>query len=228
MCTITYLPCQNGYILTQNRDESPLRTEAVFPVSEHRAGHNLIYPKDPEGSGSWFVSTEAGLTLCVMNGAYHANKKPGDYKHSRGLVPLHYLEYAHANAFLNEYHYRELEAFNLLVCGPDGVDEFVWDENEMVHHKHAPGQLIFQSAPLYNAEQQAFRKRLFHQFLAENNVDDVLDFHTKPQIQDPAIDILMDRGRVGSVSTIQRRFMAGENSVTYLEKGADERKRVSF
>jgi hypothetical protein len=220
MCTITYLPYKNGYILTQNRDESPLRTEAVFPVKESRAGHDLIYPQDPEGSGSWFVSTEAGLTLCVMNGAYHANKKPGDYKHSRGLVPLHYLEYVHANAFLNEYHYRQLEAFNLLVCGPGGVDEFVWDENEMVHHKHAPGQLIFQSAPLYNAEQQAFRRRLFHQFLAENNVDDVLDFHTKSQTDNPALDIRMDRQQVKSVSTIQRIFTSGENNVAYLPLGA--------
>ena len=34
MCTITYIPTESGYIVTQNRDESPLREKAVFPVKE--------------------------------------------------------------------------------------------------------------------------------------------------------------------------------------------------
>lgn len=216
MCTITYLPHHNGYILTQNRDESPLRTDAIFPVRENRSGQELIYPQDPEGSGSWFVSAENGMTICVMNGAYHPNKKPGDYKHSRGLVPLHFLELGTEQAFLNDYHYRELEAFTLLVCSPDGVAEFIWNEKSMQVNNHPVKHLIFQSAPLYDAQQQAFRINLFRQFLRANQPSRILDFHTQPQTEDPAIDIRMDRQRVKSVSTIQRIFKEDSNQVSYL------------
>ena len=228
MCTITYLPHHNGYILTQNRDESPLRADAVFPVREKRAGHELIYPQDPEGSGSWFVSAENGMTICVMNGAYHPNKKPGDYKHSRGLVPLHFLELGTDQAFLQDYHYRELEAFTLLVCSPDGVTEFIWNEKTMQVNNHPVKHLIFQSAPLYDAQQQAFRINLFKQFVANHQPEHILDFHTKPQTADPTIDIRMDRQRVKSVSTVQRKYGTESNQVTYLPLGASEPQTERF
>lgn len=228
MCTITYLPYNDGYILTQNRDESPLRADAIFPLEDEVNGQRLIYPQDPEGSGSWFVSTKDGITLCVMNGAYHPDKKDGDYRHSRGLVPLHYLEFNDPQAFLKEYHFRELEAFDLLVCSAEGVIEFVWDETNMMMNRYTSNELIFQSAPLYDLEQKQFRKGLFQTFLDNNHVTDILNFHTQKQTDDPALDILMDRGPVGSVSTVQRRFHKSENHVGYLKKGDSEVQFASF
>ncbi len=228
MCTITFLPYKNGYILTQNRDESPLRADAVFPVEEEIKNQKVIYPQDPEGSGSWFVSTEAGLTLCVMNGAYHPHKRAGQYAHSRGLVPLHFLAFADADDFMNNYAYQKLEAFTLLVCSPTGVEEFIWDETDMNRKTHRAKPLIFQSDPLYNAEQKAFRKSLFTQFMVENDAITILDFHTQPQTPDNAVNILMDRERVKSVSTIQRYFYGGINEVGYLKLGAEGLHCVSF
>ena len=228
MCTITYLPYKNGYIVTQNRDESPLRADAVFPVEETVGSQKILYPKDPEGSGSWFVSAKNGLTLCVMNGAYHPHKKDGQYAHSRGLIPLHYLAFADAEDFAKNYAYQKLEAFTLLVCSPLGVDEFIWDETDMNHFRHPAKALIFQSAPLYNAEQKAFRKTLFNYFLAQNSTEEILDFHTKTQIADPALNILMDRNVVKTVSTIQRLIFEKTNEVRYLKLGAAQLSRCNF
>lgn len=228
MCTITYLPYKNGYILTQNRDESPLRADAIFPVEETVHGQKIIYPKDPEGSGSWFVSAEKGLTLCVMNGVYHPHKKEGQYAHSRGLIPLHYLAFADAADFVKNYAYQKLEAFTLLACSPFGVDEFIWDESDMNHFHHPSKALIFQSAPLYNAAQKAFRKSLFDDFLAQNSTKQILDFHTKPQTPDLALNILMDRNAVKTVSTIQRFFFSESNEVNYLKLGAKQLVSADF
>jgi uncharacterized protein with NRDE domain len=216
MCTITYLPFQDGYIVTQNRDESPLRAEAIFPVKEKINGSDVIFPQDPEGTGSWFVSAANGLTLCIMNGAFHPNKQPGDYKHSRGLVPLHFIELGDEHNFVNTYHYRELEAFTLLVCSPNGVSEFIWNEQKMQVVKHAPKALIFQSAPLYNYKQQKHRTTLFTRFLERHDAHQIIDFHTKPQAENPMIDIRMDRAQVKSISTIQRMFNANTNQVAYM------------
>lgn len=228
MCTITYLPHDGGYILTQNRDESPLRAEAVFPVSEQIGSNAIIYPKDPEGSGSWFVSTHNGTTLCVLNGAYHPDKKPGAYKHSRGLIPLHYLDFTDVKAFVDAYHYHELEAFTLLVCTATGVTELCWNEETMQVKNHPPHHLIFQSAPLYNSEQQLFRQQLFTQFLKNNDAASILNFHTKPQTDDPALDIRMFRQQVKSVSTIQRVYGASGNHVSYMALKDAELRTVHF
>jgi len=228
MCTITYLPFKDGYIVTQNRDESPLRADAVFPVEDDVQGQKIIYPKDPEGSGSWFVSAQNGLTLCVMNGAYHPHKKDGQYAYSRGLIPLHYLGFADAVDFLKNYAYHKLEAFTLLACTPFGVDEFIWDETDMNHQRHPAKALIFQSAPLYNAAQKAFRKGLFQNFLSQNSTEEILDFHTKPQTEDKALNILMDREVVKSVSTVQRTFFEENNEVRYLKLGAAQILNADF
>jgi hypothetical protein len=163
-----------------------------------------------------------------MNGAYHPNKKPGDYKHSRGLVPFHFLDFQDTKSFLADYHYRELEAFTLLVCATQGVEELIWNEREMEVRSHPAEQLIFQSAPLYNTEQQGFRKSLFNQFMAQNQATDILQFHTQPQTADPTLDILMKRPRVQSVSTVQRSFFKDENKVSYLKKGASKPDYAEF
>ena len=228
MCTITYIAYKNGYILTQNRDESPLRQDAVFPVKAEIGGEQVIYPQDPEGSGSWFVSTQSGTTICVMNGIFHPDKKPGQYRHSRGLIPLHYLHFEHTRQFLKNYEFNELEGFKLLVCNQQGVDEITWDEERVSHQFHQPQNLIFQSDPLYNAEQKAFRTGLFTSFLQKHEAQNILDFHTEPQTADPTVNILMDRKMVKSVSTIQRHFLAGQNQVGYLKLGEKEMAVAEF
>ena len=228
MCTITYLPFKDGYILTQNRDESPLREAAVFPVNDAIQEQRIIYPQDPEGSGSWFVSREDGVTLCVMNGIFHPDKKPGQFKHSRGLIPLHFLAYANTHEFLERYDFSGLEGFKLLACSSKGVDEIKWDEQDVTHRRHAPSALIFQSDPLYDAEQKTFRAELFRTFLNAHEPQDILTFHTVSQTADPALDILMDRQVVKSVSTVQRQFYGDVNTVAYLPLGVDYPVSISF
>ena len=52
MCTVTYLPQENdGFILTSNRDESPMR-KTIPPKKYVENGVELIYPKDQLAGGT--------------------------------------------------------------------------------------------------------------------------------------------------------------------------------
>ena len=53
MCTVTYLPLpNNNFILTSNRDETPLR-KTIPPKTYIENGVALIYPKDELAGGTW-------------------------------------------------------------------------------------------------------------------------------------------------------------------------------
>jgi hypothetical protein len=52
MCTVTYLPLKdNNFILTSNRDETPLR-KTIPPKTYVESGVELIYPKDELAGGT--------------------------------------------------------------------------------------------------------------------------------------------------------------------------------
>lgn len=217
MCTITYIPTESGYIVTQNRDESPLREKAIFPVKAIVNKIPIIYPKDPEGSGSWFVTAQNGITLCVMNAVYHPDKTSADFKHSRGLVPLHYLDYSSSEDFVNAYKFEGIQGFTLIVCSREKVDEIHWDENKVTHTTYKPGPLIFQSNPLYNSIQKAKRRAWFEQWLNTNDSSNIIEFHQSQQQNNLAESILMDRQIVRSVSITQRIFSSITNQIQYAE-----------
>ena len=214
MCTITYIPTKQGYLFTQNRDESPLRKKAVFPVSETIKNTSLLYPKDPEGSGSWFVSSKEGTTVGIMNGAYHPDKKDGDYRHSRGLVPLHFFDFENTSHFLKNYQFNGLEAFTLVIANNKGVDVIDWTESDCIHEKHEKLPLIFQSKPLYPSPLKEERQVLFNNFTQDSNRN-ILDFHIQPQSHDTETDILMDRKMVKTVSVIHRDFQENNGFLSY-------------
>lgn len=217
MCTITYIPTDSGYIVTQNRDESPFRERAIFPVNGKVNNEPIVFPKDPEGSGSWFVSVKNGLTICIMNAIYHLDKTSADFKHSRGLVPLHYLDFSSSEHFVKEYDFEGIQGFTLIVCSPDQIDEIHWDEENVAHTLFNPEPLIFQSNPLYDSEQKVKRKAWFTQWLESNNPSSILDFHQSQQRDNLAESILMDREIVRTVSITQRSFSPNSGQIQYAE-----------
>ena len=229
MCTITYLPTSEGYVITQNRDESPLREPALFPRQKNTERQKLLFPKDPEGSGSWFVSEKSGTTACIMNGVYHSDKTSADFKHSRGLVPFHFFEYKSVETFLNNYAFEGIQGFTLIVVSADSVHKIHWNEVSIDHQSYAPQPLIFQSNPLYNPEQKAMRRSWFLDWIKNNPEDSILDFHKHQRQDNPTESILMDRQIVKTVSIIQRHFSPTSGLIKYAElENIENFQKVSF
>ncbi len=61
MCTVTFVPTQNGYILTSSRDEQKARS-TIFPKKYSIANKTLIFPKDELSGGTWIDTYEQQQT----------------------------------------------------------------------------------------------------------------------------------------------------------------------
>ena len=86
MCTVTYLPLENdGFILTSNRDESPMR-KTIPPKKYLENGVELAYPKDQLAGGTWIGASTKNRLVCLLNGAFKKHERNSYYKMSRGLV----------------------------------------------------------------------------------------------------------------------------------------------
>jgi hypothetical protein len=207
MCTLTYLPFSGGYALTHNRDERMDREASKVFLQQEIGGHTLFFPQDFEGKGSWFVhSTRA--TLCILNGGTDTYIPRPPYRHSRGLVLLHYFEYASAEAFTAHYNFDQLEPFTLIIAEEGRLYKLVHDEM----HTHllpldASLPHIWSSTRLYTKEVRVKREGWFAQWLQNHqhpSAKTIRHFHLTGGEGDTANDFRMSRwGLLKTVSLTQ-------------------------
>ncbi len=103
MCTVTYLPLENdSFILTSNRDESPMR-KTIPPKKYIENGVELIYPKDELAGGTWIGLSEKDRLVCLLNGGFEKHKRNTYYKMSRGVVVKNILSVDDPVSYINEF-----------------------------------------------------------------------------------------------------------------------------
>ena len=67
MCTVTFIPGQEGYCVAMNRDERTARGIAIPPAVLSRDGVvTSIYPRDSEG-GTWIGANSCGIAFALLN-----------------------------------------------------------------------------------------------------------------------------------------------------------------
>jgi hypothetical protein len=89
MCTLTFVPREDGYYLAMNRDESIGRGVADPPARTDLPGlkRSAIYPRDVAG-GTWIAANDTGIALALLN--WNVIQQPGCNKtRSRGIVIPH-------------------------------------------------------------------------------------------------------------------------------------------
>lgn len=186
MCTATFLPQSNGgFILTHSRDEQTIRPAALLPKSYFHNDHELVYPKDPKGGGTW-IATSAFTTVCLLNGGFKAHELQPPYKHSRGLVPLHAFEYDTIDEFLEYYDPTGIEPFTLLLAQMTGslasrLTELRWTGRRLfINDKDSNRPHIWSSATLYTPDVVEQREDWFHDWLhqyPQPTAEQVRQFH---------------------------------------------------
>ena len=174
MCTLTYIPKNNGFILTSNRDEQLARPLAIPPQAVVlRNGVTATFARDPQANGTWLATADNGFTVCLLNGGFAAHTPVPPYRQSRGLVPLHFLEdYNDVPSFFYHYNFENIEPFTLLIFyknkakNENTVDEIRWDGRQK-HHKNLNFRYphIWSSCTLYTKETVAQREGWFELFL---------------------------------------------------------------
>ena len=234
MCTVTYIPAREGFTLTHNRDEAASRSLSSIERQRTENGDTLLFPRDASAGGTWFVSSSAGKTACLLNGAFELHKRQLPYRRSRGLMMLDFFDYSNPDDFFEQYDFEGIEPFTFLFFEPGKVVEFRWDGTRK-YYKTLPADKahFWCSATLYPAEMQAKRAAVFYNWLAAQatgkaaNPEGILYLHLKGSVGDPAYDFVMNRdGRVQTVSITQvlfRKKIARMRFFDLLEGNRDER-----
>lgn len=176
MCTVSFLPFKDKVVLTSNRDEMASREHALAP----KIYDQLMYPKDPQGSGSWIAMHESGNFVCLLNGAFEPHERVLPYRHSRGLVVTEFFNYDSVQDFCDQYNFDRIEPFTLVIWQNNQLFEFRWDA-EQYHLKALDKEQahIYSSAPLYTKEVIQQREEWFKFYLENGDVNEatILNFH---------------------------------------------------
>lgn len=87
MCTLSFIPDGEDFIVGMNRDEQRSRTPAL-PSKVHSQDNLLaVYPSEPSG-GTWIGANQAGIVLSLLNWYGVDSRKLAAKQKSRGdLIP---------------------------------------------------------------------------------------------------------------------------------------------
>jgi uncharacterized protein with NRDE domain len=86
MCTASWLPGSDGYLLCFNRDESRSRLPGRPPSVRRVNGLRVIAPADGNHGGTWIGVTEEGLTVALANRYQEPRPPAPEQPISRGLL----------------------------------------------------------------------------------------------------------------------------------------------
>ena len=168
MCTVSYIPSENGVILTSNRDEHVSRRAKLSFEERKINGQKVVFPQDSGAGGSWFAINEKGGINVLLNGAFTNHRRTPPYAKSRGLVVLEVTAQQDAITYLRELSLDRIEPFTLVVYTISCLWEFRWDgQNKHFMRKDSTQAHIWSSATLYDRQAVAVREELFSNFIEE-------------------------------------------------------------
>jgi len=233
MCTVTYLPLEHGnFVLTSNRDESPLRPMALVPEVYVVNGQQVMFPKDPSGGGTWMASSRK-FTLCLLNGSDHFQEPRPPYRMSRGLVLLDFFSYGDVDKFTEDYDFTAIEPFTLICIEHDRrkMTKILWHGEELeTKPLDSDKPNIWSSFTLYDRPTIRMREEWFAKLQVKPSLisDDMLEFHRFGGSGNPQTDLVMVRdGKVMTVS-ITQVVKTSAIEMRYTDLLNEQKSRVSL
>jgi len=223
MCTVTYLPLgNNNFILTSNRDETPLRKTIPLETYEEN-GVELTYPKDALAGGTWIGASNKNRLVCLLNGGFTNHIRNHYYKMSRGVIVKNILSADNGVAYIDNFDFTDIEPFTLILVDYHlqlEAYELVWDGIKKHFKKLAEEPKIWSSSSLYTEEMKVLRKEWFSDWLAENDAfqqEKIVDFHQNENLGNTEISLKMKRAFVETVSITSVKKIASNIEMTYLD-----------
>lgn len=223
MCTVTYLPLENeGFILTSNRDESPMR-KTLPPQKYIENDVELIYPKDELAGGTWIGMSNKNRLVCLLNGGFEKHKRNTYYRMSRGVVVKKILSVDDPVGYIEDFDFDNIEPFTIvLVDWNDQLEtyELVWDGTQRHFQQLDQEPRIWSSSTLYTSEMKEERKVWFNDWLTEHqeyNQKEILDFHQSTDKGTEGTTLKMKRPYVETVSVTSVVKTDEEHSLKYID-----------
>jgi Transport and Golgi organisation 2 len=225
MCFVTYLPYEEGFILTSNRDEHAGRPAALPPKRYDINGQTVFFPKDGLAGGTW-VASSSRFTLCLLNGATHKHEPRPPYRRSRGLMVLDFFKENNVKQFIESYLFEGIEAFTLVVIEQKKwptLYQLRWDGAQLdVQQLDASASHAWSSVTLYNDQVIAERQRWFAAFQQTHpqlSAEEIIDFHLNGGKGDPFNDLVISRkDELKTVSVTQVQHQGPLFLLSYLDR----------
>lgn len=227
MCTVSYLPLRdNNFILTSNRDETPLRN-TIHPQEYLENGVLLKYPKDELAGGTWIGLSDKKRLVCLLNGGFEKHIRKSSYNISRGIIVKNILSADDGVSYINNFDFTEIEPFTLvLVDWSKQLEtyELVWDGLKKHFNKLPQEPKIWSSSTLYTKGMRELRKEWFANWLKENNEfhqEEILKFHKNNTLGTPDVSVKMKRPLVETVSitsVVKEDSKVDISYIDFLEK----------
>jgi hypothetical protein len=165
MCTVSWLPSEDGYTVCFNRDERLSRAPALPPAHRERSGACFVAPLDGDSGGTWLVANEFGVTLCLLNRYRVPGYEPPAQPVSRGLLVLELAGMASARdavAALEDRPLDQVQPFSLVALEPrQAVRVVAWDGQVVTGLTHRSPGLILTSSSVTEPEVGAARRAVF-------------------------------------------------------------------
>ncbi len=222
MCTVTYIPLQDGFVLTSSRDEKKYRP-TIVPKYYRHINSVLIYPRDEVAHGSWIAASQNKKIACLLNGAFNNHVKEDHYAISRGQILLQILDSKLFEIAFIKLKLSTVEPFTLLLIDYKkhlNITQLVWDgEHKHIRNICSTQASIWSSVTLYPEQVREFRQQWFHNWILANcNVVDhnIYDFHTAKHSSIDSQNILMTgENDLQTLSISQIKISYYEQSLLY-------------
>jgi hypothetical protein len=85
MCTLTFIPTEDGYVAGMNRDEKLARAQAIPPERSDFPVAAALFPRENSG-GTWIACNSRGNLLALLNWNDVASRSDKKSLRSRGLL----------------------------------------------------------------------------------------------------------------------------------------------
>jgi hypothetical protein len=220
MCTVTFLPTERGALITSSRDEKVRRARAIPPAQYEVNGCRLLYPKDPEASGSWIAMQENGSMAVLLNGGWKKHEPSYPYRASRGVILLEIASGKDMLEVFSGISLENIEPFTIIIFQLGKLQECRWDGCiKYVNQLSAEIPHIWSSVTLYDEQAIKQRREWFSNWLSgypEPGMEDIRQFHLSAGNGDSVNDIRMNReGQLLTVSITCTKIVTGKALIRY-------------
>lgn len=221
MCTVSFLPTKEGFILTSNRDEQSNRALAVFPSYGQSKSGKITFPKDGKAGGTWIAASSKKM-ICLLNGAFEKHLANPPYRYSRGKVVLDAFDFLDFETFRENYDLSQIEPHTLVMIEFEKdliLVEMRWDgEKKHIQKLDSKTPHIWSSVTLYSDSIIKKREEIFKEWCLENEftVDNIKKLHLSSGLGDSRFDFLMKRENFLETISVTSAFaMEGEIELKY-------------
>lgn len=219
MCTVSFVKTNGKIIITSNRDEKIIRSNAIEPKTYHLNNKKVIFPKDNKAGGTWYAIDEHSNVLVLLNGAEEKHFLKQSYRKSRGLIVLDLIGSNSPLEAWNDIDLENIEPFTLVLFENQKLFQLRWNEIKKSSLELDTNQShLWSSSTLYSKEIREKRAHWFHTFLdtkPEVNEIELFNFHRYTEEENTEHGLVINRNDILKTLSITQTILEQNKVAIY-------------